>query len=242
MALALLLVSLAALAWFQRRDVRKFAQFRAVEDSVRRQRIFLRWAGNACGIFLGISLLGLALLGRLDAIWAFPEELWDVAMEVPWIDTGSAMTGGLIGAGIGCAIVVVVMRLRRGRSVKPPAGMDITPLLPRNRAELLHLLPLVLNAGISEEIFFRVYLPLLMVLAGTNGWVAFGISGVIFGAMHRYQGWLGVAVTTVLGALFTFLYLGGGGLLLPVALHLVINANSLLLRPALQWRFRRPAD
>lgn len=69
---ALLIASLAALARFQRSDVRSFRRFRAIEDTQRRQRTFLRWARNACAMYLGVPLLGLALLGRVEALWRFP--------------------------------------------------------------------------------------------------------------------------------------------------------------------------
>ena len=242
MAWALLVASLAALVWFHRNDVGNFGRFRAIDDSRMRQRVFLRWAAGACAMYLGVPLLGLTVLGRLDALWFFPEEFWDVALAVPWIDTGSVLTGAAIGVLISAAIVGAAIAVRRGRPARPPAGLDITPMLPRNRAELLHVVPLVVNAGISEEIFFRVYLPLLLGLTGAGGWAAFAIPALIFGALHRYQGWLGVLVTTALGAVFTFLYLGGGGLLLPILFHLFINANALLFRPAVQLWFRRPAD
>ncbi|MBX3563146.1 MAG: CPBP family intramembrane metalloprotease [Sphingomonas sp.] len=242
MAIALLIASLAALYWFQRNDVRNFQRFREVEDTKTRQRAFLRWAAGACAMFLGVPLIGLATLGRFDALTEFPEEFWSVALEVPAIQTGGVAMGAAIGAVIGGAIAGALIALRRGKAARPPKGMDITPLLPRNRAELLHVVPLAINAGISEEIFFRVYLPLLLVLAGVPGWIAFVASALIFGAMHRYQGVLGVAVTLVLGMVFTALYLASGGLLVPILFHLLINANALLFRPAVQLRFRRPAD
>ncbi|RYE77321.1 MAG: CPBP family intramembrane metalloprotease [Oxalobacteraceae bacterium] len=151
-------------------------------------------------------------------------------------------TGAAIGALAGGAILGAVIAWRRGKPTKVPKGIDITPMLPRNGAELLYVVPLVLNAGISEEIFFRVYLPLLLVLAGVESWVAFAASVAIFGLLHRYQGWLGVLITTMLGAVFTLLYLGSGGLLLPILFHLLVNANALLVRPAFQLRFRRGSD
>ena len=242
MVYALLILSLAALYGFQRNDVRNFRRFREIEDSSVRRRQFLRWAAKACAMFLGVPVAGLAILGRLDALWSFPREFWEVGMEMPQFDTGGAMTGAAIGAVIGGAILGAFIAIRRGKPVRQPKGLDIAPMLPRNRAELLHLVPLVVNAGISEEIFFRIYLPLLLMLAGADGWIAFGASALIFGVLHRYQGWLGVLMTAALGGVFTMLYLGSGGLLLPVLFHVLINANALLFRPAVQWRFSRRAD
>lgn len=243
----LLAVSLAALAWFQRHDVRSFRRFRAIEDSARRQRTFLRWARNACIMYLGVPLLGLALLGQLHALWEFPVRLFRQALAVaPAFDAGTlglmggaVLVGGILGFGLrkllgkpGC--------LRE--PVKPVPGLDITPMLARNRAELLRVIPLVANAGISEEIFFRLYLPLLITLCGAPAPFAFIAATLIFGLLHRYQGWFGVIFTTLLGSVFTLLYLGTLTLLAPIVFHLLVNLNSLVLRPALMLRFPSRAD
>lgn len=238
----LLGASLAALAWFHRGAHRGFQRFRTVEDSAVRRRSYLRWAALGCVRNLGSALLGLALLGRIDAIWSFPEEftaLAGVAPQFPMGDplfTATLLTGLTLGG-----LLSVWIALRR-----PPArarpGYDLTPMLPRNRAELVAILPLILNAGISEEIYFRLYLPLLLVLCGVPGWTAFPIALAVFAVIHRYQGWLGVALAGVSGAAFTLLYLGSGGLVLPILLHLAANMNVLVLRPGLRLRFPPRSD
>lgn len=239
-----LAASLGILMWFQRSDVRSFRRFREIEDSARRQRVFLRWARNACLMYLGVPLIGLALLGRIDALWYFPGDLfWPLLLVTPEFEpdflgvmAGAVVTGGIIGAGL-----AMLLRKRRKQPRTMP-GLDITPLMPRNRAELLRVIPLAMNAGISEEVFFRLYLPLLITLCGAPPGFAFITAVLIFGLLHRYQGWLGVIVTTVLGAIFALLYLGAGTLLAPIAFHLLINFNSLVLRPALALRFPRSGD
>ncbi len=243
MALALLVVSLAALAWYQRNDVRTFRRFRAIEDSERRQRIFLRWAVRNCALFLGVPLAGLALLGRIDILWNFPAEFDGVAAAMPWFGAfDTSFVAGMAGALLGGAALGALIAARRRKPAKAPPGLDITPMLPRNGAELLRVAPLAINAGISEEIFFRLYLPLLMVLAGANAWISFAAAALIFGGLHRYQGWLGVFVTTLLGTVFTLLYLGSLGLALPILVHLLLNLNALVIRPAVRLRFPPRSD
>ena len=73
-----------------------------------------------------------------------------------------------------------------------------------------------------------------MVLSGIDAGIAFVATTLLFGALHRYQGWVGVLLTTVLGGLFALAYLAADGLWLPVAFHLFINFNSLLLNPAMR--------
>ncbi len=239
-----LAASLAVLLWFQRSDVRSFHRFKKIEDSARRQRIFLRWARNACLMYLGIPLIGLTLLGRIDTLWHLPEEPFGPLLLVtPGFEPDflGLMAGAVVGGGVIGAVLALVFRRRRKQPGAVP-GLDITPMVPRNRAELLRVIPLAVNAAISEEVFFRLYLPLLIALCGAPPAFAFIAATLIFGLLHRYQGWLGVIVTTAMGAIFALLYLGTLTLIAPIAFHLLINLNSLVLRPALALRFRPPAD
>lgn len=232
---ALLILALAALAWFQRNSVRNFAAFAKIEDTRLRQRNFLLWAVQGCALYLGMPILGLALLGRLETLSCLyiPSEFWALAEPLPLIRP-SDMWGFALGMAIGLPIVAVAFLIRRRRPARPRKPFKIAPLMARNRAEALALVPLILNAGISEEIFCRLYLPLLMVLSGIDAGIAFVATTLLFGALHRYQGWVGVLLTTVLGGLFALAYLAADGLWLPVAFHLFINFNSLLLNPAMR--------
>jgi membrane protease YdiL (CAAX protease family) len=236
--IALLIVMLAALCWVHRNDVARFEAFAAIEDSRKRRLIFLRWAAQSCALYLGVPLAGLALLGRLDAILHLPPEFDAAAAPLPSIDT-EVIGPFLGGAGIGLVIVAIGFLVRsrvwrRSKSAKPGKEPKFAAMLPRNRAEALHLLPLILNAGVSEEVCFRLYVPLLMVLSGVGAVAAFVAASLIFGLLHRYQGWVGVVATGVVGSVLALAYLACGGLWLPILLHLFINSNGLLLRPAIK--------
>jgi uncharacterized protein len=230
----LLAVALAVLYRLARRDVQVFARFRAIEDSALRQRVLLRWTRNAFLAFLALPLAGLALLGRFDALWRFPAEFAALAPDRPALaPVASGFFGGLlvaviVGGTIG-GLLIARRRRRSGtaRSTVPHVGA----MTPRNRSETLCIVLLGGNAAISEEIFFRLYLPLLLTLLGLAPLPAFAAVTLLFGLMHRYQGWLGVVLTAWLGLSFTFLYCVGVGLGWPIALHLLINLNALLLRP-----------
>ncbi|MBB4837546.1 membrane protease YdiL (CAAX protease family) [Sphingomonas kyeonggiensis] len=239
---AVLAVTLTALAWLHRGGRRRFDRFRGIEDSADRRRTYLRWAAHGCLSNLGIPLVGLALLGRIDAMWSFPGEFAALAWTLPYfsMDDPTLLPILLIGLPLGSLLSIWIAL--RGPSPRARRGYDLTPMLPRNRAELLAILPLVINAGVSEEIYFRLYLPLLLVLCGVPDWAAFLIALAIFAAVHRYQGWLGIVLTGAGGAAFTLFYLGGWGLMLPILLHLMANLNALVLRPAVRLRFRPRTD
>ena len=74
-----------------------------------------------------------------------------------------------------------------------------------------------------EELLFRLALPALLfgVLGGIPGAgpLAFGIAALLFGALHLYQGPLGILFAFILGLLFTALYIVTGSILAPIALH-----------------------
>jgi len=240
-----LIATLALLAWSQRNDRRGFERFRAIEDTALRQRIFLRWAMKGCALYLGMPLLGLALVGRVDALWTFPEEFWPLLAYAPVLPVeDDAFLGAILGGALGGVVLgVAILFLRRRRQARPARATAISPMQPRNRAETLRILPLILNAGVSEEVCFRLYVPLLFTLSGAPAWAAFLATTLIFGWLHRYQGWLGIVLTGVVGALLAAFYIGAMGLAFPIVVHLVLNLNALILRPAIQRWFRRaPID
>jgi len=90
-----------------------------------------------------------------------------------------------------------------------------------------------LAAGVTEEPFFRLLLPLLIAIVTGSAAAGFVLSLILFGAMHRYQGWRGMIATTVFGGVMTGVYLVSGALWLVIALHVLIDLNGLVLWPAL---------
>jgi uncharacterized protein len=238
-----LAVTLALLLWFHRHDRRNFERFRAIEDSRRRQRIFLRGALKGAALYLAMPAIGLALIGRIEALWHFPREFAPLLPYVLIFDFADPAFLGAVGTGVAGGLVVgaALLFLRRRRPAKPRRALDFTPMVPRNRAEMLHILPLILNAGVSEEVCFRLHIPLLITLCGAPAWAGFLAASALFGWLHRYQGWLGILTTGLIGAVLAYFYLGALSLAVPIALHLLANLNALILRPAIQRRFRAPA-
>jgi len=236
----LLIATLALLIGAQRNERRGFERFRAIEDTGERQRIFRRWAIRGCALYLGMPLVGLALLGRIHALWIFPHEFAPLLPYAPVFSLGDStfLTPLLIGAFGGLVLGGGILILRSRRPARAKRAFDISPMVPRNRTERLHILPVILNAGVSEEVCFRLYVPLLATLCGAPTWAAFLAAALLFGWLHRYQGWLGVLLSGAVGTALAVFYVGAMGLTLPITVHLALNLNALLLRPAIQRRFR----
>jgi membrane protease YdiL (CAAX protease family) len=128
--------------------------------------------------------------------------------------------------------LVALLVLRRiGRT---PAGIRYrSPAAMRGPSEWPGAVALSLAAGIGEELFFRLTLPLLVAMVTGSGLAGFAVGLVAFGASHRHQGWVGVLATGIVGVFLAGLYLLTGRLWLAMLVHVVIDLNALVLRPML---------
>ena len=223
MAVVLLVVALLAYAWYLRGG--PFGRAFLVE------RRFARLAVRSATMFGGVSVLLLAAMGRLADIVDLPREFaipavtaldWLPGLTEP-VGIGLILLGLVIGGGIG----TLVSRWR-GRIF---AFGDVTAVLPRARGELGWAALLAVDAGVSEELFFRLLLPLLIAQATGSAWIGFAGATALFGFAHRYQGLAGVLATTFVGVLLTGVYLASGNLWMAMLLHMAINLNGLVLRP-----------
>lgn len=234
-----LIVAVVGLALWTASDMRQYRAFKAVDSSAARQGFYLLWTVQGFVMLVGASVVTAWVLGRDLPLMALPPEFQPLAavLQPPSVE-GRGDDGRLglaigIALGLGIAIAVQVWRMRR--ALRTIVG-DVDAMVPRNRREMLAALPLCLNAGFSEELFFRLTLPLL--IASVTGSVIVGLvaSAVIFGLIHTYQGWKGVIATTIIGVFLTFVYLKSSSLLRPIILHALMDVLALIVRPALAAR------
>ena len=239
-----LLAILAGLGWWTVHGNREYAVFRKLADSRRRAAYYWRWTGQSFLLLTGSSLVTLWMLGRLEAPFVMPEAFAALAAnfvrETP-SDSAEGMAGFMVGAAMGVGPLAFLYWFRLRRAVEAVVG-DIEPLLPRNARERIAAVPLCLNAGFSEELFFRLALPLLAAEVTGSAVLGFALALAAFGLAHAYQGWKGIAATSLLGGLFTVQYLSGTSLLWLMAAHAIIDLVGLIVRPILAERLgRRPA-
>ena len=186
--LVLLVATLAALAWFARDDIEEYRRFKALKTSRESRRRYAVWIAKQIAYFAAPSFVGLALLGRFNTLAEMPGEFAGLAALMPSLGDGTphggnAIVGMLIG-GVGAGAALGIVLARRGKKMKTIG--DIDDLIPRNRAELMMGALLSLSAGVTEELLFRLFLPLLIVLVTGSAIFAFAAPVVIFGLMHRY--------------------------------------------------------
>ncbi len=236
-----LLMVLAGVAIWTVNDTRQYRVFRQVAASGARRAFYWRWTVQSLVFLTGAAVISLGLIGRFDALFAMPFEFEPLASALQ-SDTrrgsGSAdgRMGMMLGFSIGMLIFIAATRRRIAKLVTPVIG-DIEPLIPRNASEMLAALPLCLNAGFSEELFFRLALPLLMTTVTGSPAISWGISILVFGLIHWYQGWKGVLATMFMGGVLTLVYLKSGSIASAMVTHALSDVIALIIRPMLAARY-----
>ena len=251
----LLVLNLAVLWWFVRKDGAEYAAFKQLKATADRQRCYRRWVIKSFLLFSGATLLSLLVMHRLDAVVWIPGEFVSLAArlrslvpaeQIPDKEfvigfvTAAVLAGTLLG-------VVLAKKLKvRHATLEHPAMLehtrtlgDIEPLMPRNAAETVWTALLSLNAGLSEECFFRLLLPLLLAGLLHNALLAFALATLLFGLVHLYQGVVGILMTAILGAILACIYLWTGNLWVAIAVHAGIDLLGLVVRPTLTHLLHR---
>lgn len=217
-----------------RRDQREYRRFKRFRTTKRRQKMLRRWLLISFTLFGGLALLTLLASGAFAAPLLADVQAW------PWVSwllgllaaRPSLTAGVLVGLAIGViAVTVIAIISVRNEGDEVVSLGDVQAILPRNRQELVLGGLLSINAGIVEELLFRLALPALLFATTGNVIVAVVLSLLLFGLMHSYQGLTGIIVTTVLGAVFMAIYVLTGSILITIIAHALLDLRSLVLIP-----------
>jgi len=107
---------------------------------------------------------------------------------------------------------------------------DFSALLPSTVQERWLWALVAVSAGICEEVVFRGWLlSALHGQAGLSGAALIVAASAVFGLAHIYQRTTGVILTGLAGALFCLLYVATGSLLIPIALHIIVDVRFAIL-------------
>ncbi|MFT8522756.1 CPBP family intramembrane glutamic endopeptidase [Gluconobacter oxydans] len=224
-----------------RRGTRDWQSFRTATQTRERRRLYLKWL---------IQSILLFDLGGVMTLWLLPRPLgWTSLTQLrlshptPTASTASPETSPAFFIGFGCGILILVgvflllRKLKRPLPLKPLG--DFAAMIPRTWPEAGLAFLLCLNAGLGEELFFRLALPLLAGQLTGNLIAGAVLSTLLFGGMHWYQGPKGVLATTALGLIFMIRALNGTPLIWLMGFHALMDVVALFIRPALSGHFSR---
>jgi len=109
-------------------------------------------------------------------------------------------------------------------AIKEQMG-EIASLVPQTHSESRLFDMVSITAGVCEEVLYRgLLLVTLVSLVGT--WPAVGISSLIFGLGHAYQGIAGIVKTGLAGLVLAWLTVSSGSLFIAIVLHTVVDLAS----------------
>lgn len=234
MLVALLLAAALALVAHGLFASRSFPQrFADLIGRTTRPRAIAAWALGTWVTWGLSALFALVLLGRSGDIVALPAELtgaaWALGLPgfLPWRELGWLGLG--LGGGVAIGVVILALRRWRGR------GPGWVPYRSAATAEHASDVPaaalLALSAGVSEELFFRLLLPLLVALVTGSGLAGVAVGLGTFVVLHRHQGWLGLTLVALIGVALTYLYLLTGRLWIAMLVHTIVDLNAFVVRP-----------
>ncbi|HEX8388081.1 MAG TPA: CPBP family intramembrane glutamic endopeptidase [Sphingomonas sp.] len=228
--LATLLLALVALqlAW---RIVGRRSVARRLFPEPRDGHPYRAWSARLAFSFGLPALVALVSLDRADALWRLPPEFEPVA-ALARAFAPFQVWPTVVGLLLGTLVAALITRWRRRRGGRP-FYLGRPPRLPAHPAELPAAAVLSVAAGVTEELYFRLLLPLLVALAIGSATAGFLLAAALFGLSHRYQGWVGMVATTLVALFLSAVYLSSGALWLAMACHAAIDLNGLVLRPGL---------
>jgi len=224
-----------------RKDKREYRRFKRMRATKPRQLQFRRWVTQSFLLFGISSLVVIALAGQFIPLLLDDVNQWN------WVASARLgfERGGALSVGILVAVIVLVVGgavggiiLARKETEIPSLG-DVQALLPRNRAELRWGAALSLNAGLVEELLFRLALPAALFGITGSALAAILVSLVIFGLLHVYQGVAGIVGSLIIGTLLMVIYLASGSIWIAILAHALVDLRSLVLIPVVLFKVHR---
>lgn len=202
-------------------------------NTQKRQKIYRSWIRESWLLFGVVSVAGIALLLQTD-------QTLQLSFNSPTLESvGTGMAFGLIVV----LLLAIAYSWRQSTTISKADRNKIKSLInksgsggliAKNHEERTLGGVLSLAAGVTEELFFRLVLPAVMVVIFGTEWLVpiVIISALLFGLAHAYQGISGVVLTSIIGALLMFIYISTGSILLAILVHILVDVRATV---AMSW-------
>ena len=223
------------------KDRREFRRFTRMRSSYNRRRMMQKW------LFQSFALFGSMSFVTLLFAWQYIPLLLDRVNSYGFIrnfrnyftDTAPAsvliLTAVIVVVIVGSVLGIVAAR---NETALVSVG-NVQALLPRNKKELPYGAALSINAGLVEELLFRLALPAVIFGVTGNGAIAIIASILIFGLLHAYQGIVGVLGSVLVGVLFMAIYIASENIFVAILAHALFDLRSLVVIPIIVKRAHR---
>jgi len=236
------------------RDKNNYEKFKSQNKTEDRQSFYKIWTIELLIIYGLLSLLILSAIGQIYSLKEMPKFLIEFSRSVnPF---GSINDNGYISKFLKIASTSLVPVLifentlstylreykkkSNNNNKKNETDLrNLNSIIPRNYKERIWGTVLSISAGISEELFFRVLVPILIYSITSSALIAITSSIIWFGLGHYYQGISGIMATSFAGLLFFIVYLITQNIWQIMLIHAVVDFNGLVFGPWLQERFEK---
>ncbi len=212
--------------------------------------MYLRWILESLALYGLSAVICLFIIGQFASLFSMPEFLRDFSNAISIISEehqrsnlfhrmlrGVAMSVVPILV-FGYPLVTLYMTYKQHRDNDYRIGRNtfnekrnLDYLMPINSKERIFTFFLSINAGFSEEIYFRLLIPTLLYIITGSVFIAIMGSTIWFGLMHYYQGIGGMMATFVVGLLLFLVYLITRSIWMAILTHIIIDLNGLVLAP-----------
>lgn len=233
------------------KDKSDYKNFLKVDDTKERQKLFKKWVYISFFLYGLSSIIILFLIDKGHYLYQFPEFYQDIiaAMNSEESDSDGILTSFFDGMSASIPIILIcvpiltlVLTYLHYKNPKEKTATEVSDvrninaLFPRNSKEIFWTSMLSINAGFSEELFFRLMAPTLIYMVSGSVTMAIVFSTIWFGLVHYYQGIVGILVTAFVGLVLYGIFLGTQSIWVAVIAHAILDLKDLSFAPLLkQW-------
>ena len=216
-----------------RKDRREYSRFKRMRATKRRQKVFRKWVRESFLTFGGSAVVVLLLVWQFVPLFLDAVNRWDFVADArrAFADSGTLGVGIVVGLVLSLVVGTMLIVVLARKETEVASIGDVQALLPRNRAELPYGAALAVNAGVVEELLFRLAMPALIFGVTRSAVAAVVGSLLVFALLHVYQGVAGIVGALVIGTLLMAVYLATGSILVAIVVHALFDLRSLVLIP-----------